>query len=136
MEHKSDVKEKMMPMVVFICLAVILAVAVLFFLGFHKEPLSFAFWEFFMSHKLFSAYLVVINIIAFAAFGIDKRRAVKGKYRIKIVTLIRLAFLGGSIGALAGMYTFRHKTRVNYFAVGVPLIIVAQTALLFYVMNI
>lgn len=59
--------------------------------------------------------IVVINFIAFAAFGIDKARAERGEWRISEGTLLRLAFLGGTIGAYAGRYLFRHKTRKQPF---------------------
>ena len=60
--------------------------------------------------KYFIIYLIIINIIAFIAMYIDKKRAKMGKWRIKEYTLFILALIGGSIGAIAGMYTFRHKT--------------------------
>ena len=81
-------------------------------------------------------YMGIVNVITFLAFAIDKINAVKGKRRIKILTLLGLAFVGGSLGALLGMYTLRHKTKVNYFTVGIPLIIVVQVAVVFVVMNL
>ena len=71
-------------------------------------------------------YLAVINIIAFIMFGADKARAVKGKWRISEAALILAALLGGSIGALAGMRIFHHKTRHRKFTVGIPVILVFQ----------
>lgn len=74
-------------------------------------------------------YLVAINVVGFAAMGSDKRRAERGKWRIRERTLFLIALLGGSAGVLLGMYTFRHKTRHWYFVYGTPLILVAQIAL-------
>ena len=76
-----------------------------------------------------------INFITFAAFAIDKIHAIEGKSRIRILTLLGLAFMGGSVGALLGIYIFRHKTKVDYFTVGIPLIMVMQGAVIFFVMN-
>lgn len=74
-------------------------------------------------------YLFGINLIAFAAFGRDKQKARKGQWRISERRLILLALLGGSAGALIGMYLFHHKTRKRKFTVGVPLIFLVQIAL-------
>ena len=57
------------------------------------------------------AYLAAVNAITFAVYGADKRRAKKGKRRVPEKTLFLLAAVGGSVGALAGMRAFRHKTR-------------------------
>ncbi len=81
------------------------------------------------------SYVVIINIIAFVAMGIDKRKAKKRAWRIPEATLFILAVLGGSIGSIAGMYTFRHKTKHRSFTWGMPAILVAQViliALLFF----
>lgn len=77
-------------------------------------------------------YLVIINLAAFAAYGIDKRRAVKKKWRIPERYLLGLAVVGGSAGALCGMYTFRHKTRHKKFTIGVPVIFLIQIAVLYF----
>lgn len=71
-------------------------------------------------------YLAAINVITFIMFGADKARAVKGRWRISEVALILAALLGGSIGALAGMRIFHHKTRHRKFTVGIPVILVLQ----------
>ena len=74
-------------------------------------------------------YLAAVNVVAFAVYGADKRRARKGKRRVPEKTLFLLAAIGGSVGALAGMYAFRHKTRHWYFVWGIPAILAAQMAL-------
>ena len=79
--------------------------------------------------KYFIIYLIIINLIAFLAMYIDKRRAKYGKWRIKEHTLFILAILGGSIGAIVGMYTFRHKTKKMHFVIGFPAILVCEIVL-------
>ena len=79
---------------------------------------------------------VIINFVSFAAFAVDKINACEGRSRIRIITLLGIAFAGGSIGAILGMYIFRHKTRVDYFTVGVPLIMIMQAVVIFYLMNL
>ena len=58
-------------------------------------------------------YLICINMITIAVYGIDKRNAVHGKWRIRVSTLLTLAAVGGSAGALLAMHLFHHKTRKN-----------------------
>ena len=74
-------------------------------------------------------YLAAVNVIAFAVYGADKRRAKKERRRVPEKTLFLLALIGGSVGAWAGMYTFRHKTRHWYFVWGIPAILAVQIAL-------
>lgn len=71
-------------------------------------------------------YLAAINVITFIMFGTDKARAAKGRWRISEAAFILAALLGGSIGALAGMRIFHHKTRHRKFTVGIPVILVFQ----------
>lgn len=79
--------------------------------------------------KILILYLVFINLLTFAAYGIDKRKAQKNAWRIKESTLLLLAAVGGSVGALLGMQIFRHKTKHPKFTVGVPLILLVQIGL-------
>lgn len=76
-------------------------------------------------------YIIIINSIAFVVFGIDKQKAVKNKWRISENTLIGLALIGGSAGALIGMRCFHHKTRKKKFSVGIPLILILQIGICF-----
>ena len=71
-------------------------------------------------------YLVVINVVAFLAFGLDKLKAKADAWRIPEKTLLGLAIIGGSVGAILGMRTFRHKTRHKQFSVGLPVILALQ----------
>ena len=80
-------------------------------------------------------YLLVINVVTLIVFAIDKIAAIEHRSRIRIVTLLALCFIGGSIGGLLAMYVFRHKTRQDYFSVGVPLIMIMQVVVIFYIMN-
>ena len=84
--------------------------------------------------ELLYIYLLIINAIAFCLMLIDKYKARKNLWRIPEATLISTALLGGSIGALIGMYTVRHKTRHIKFTVGIPLILLAQIALTLYLL--
>ena len=81
-------------------------------------------------------YWIVINILTFVIYGIDKRKAQKHRWRIPEAVLFALAFAGGGLGALAGMYVFRHKTRKWYFVWGIPLILAIQVILLVYLMKV
>lgn len=74
-------------------------------------------------------YLLIINAASFLLMMEDKRRARKKLWRIPEARLLLFAALGGSIGSLAGMYTFRHKTLHPKFTLGVPLILAAQVVL-------
>lgn len=82
--------------------------------------------------KVLYLYLAVINLIAFGFMAADKRRAQKHRWRIPEHTLFAAALLGGSLGALLGMYLCHHKTKHWYFVVGMPLILAVQIALVFW----
>lgn len=74
-------------------------------------------------------YLIIINLLGFAIMGIDKKKAKMGNRRIPENTLFAFAFLGGGIGTIAGMYTFRHKTRKLSFKIGMPLIVILEISI-------
>lgn len=83
--------------------------------------------------KIVLLYLVGINLIAAALMAEDKRRAKRHCWRIPERVLFLAALLGGSAGAWVGMYVFHHKTKHWYFVVGMPLILVVQIALTFWI---
>ena len=77
--------------------------------------------------KVLYIYLIVINAAAFLLMLIDKVKAKKNRWRIPEATLFLVAAIGGSIGSLLGMYTFRHKTKHIQFIVGMPLILIGKS---------
>lgn len=79
--------------------------------------------------RMILGYLILINAVAFLLMLVDKYKARKKLWRIPESTLLTAAALGGSIGALIGMYTVRHKTKHLKFTLGVPAILAAQVAL-------
>ncbi len=80
----------------------------------------------------FIIYLIIINIIGFFIMWLDKRKAEKGKWRIPEKTLFIITGLGGGIGTIAGMYTFRHKTQKLQFVVGLPIITILEIVAILY----
>lgn len=81
------------------------------------------------------SYVLIVNITGFAIMGIDKKRAIKRAFRIPEATLFTIALVGGSIGSIAGMYTFHHKTRHWYFVYGMPAILILQVILVVLVLT-
>ena len=84
--------------------------------------------------KYILAYLLIVNAVAFLLMLIDKVKAKKNRWRIKESTLMLWAAIGGSIGALAGMYTFRHKTLHRKFTIGIPAILILQIAAVLFIL--
>lgn len=78
-------------------------------------------------------YLVGINVIGFALMGMDKSRAKRGAWRISEKKLFTCALLGGSLGTTLGIWSFRHKTRHVQFKYGMPLILIVQVILIYYI---
>ena len=78
---------------------------------------------------LFIAYLLLINAAGLLIMLIDKRKAIKNRWRIPEKTMFTVAVLGGSLGVYAGMQLFRHKTKHAKFYIGVPLILAIQIIL-------
>ena len=83
-------------------------------------------------HFAAAVYLIVVNISAIAVYGWDKLSAKQGWQRVPEKILLLLSLLGGSLGAMAAMTFFRHKTRHLKFIYGVPMIFVLQIAALVY----
>ena len=129
---RKAVKENMMSRVFTLCMLVIQAILLLIVKGYHGDQIHIDFWDYLMQHRILLIYLAVVNILTII---VDKMNAKSNRQRVRIVTLLGLAFIGGSVGALIGMYGFHHKTKKAYFTVGVPLILLMQVVVLFYVMN-
>ena len=132
---RKAVKENMMSRVFTLCMLVIQAIILLIVKGYHGDQMHIDFWDYLMQHRILLIYLAAVNILTIIVFGVDKMNARANRQRVRIVTLLGLAFIGGSVGALIGMYGFHHKTKKAYFTVGVPLILLMQVVVLFYVMN-
>lgn len=81
---------------------------------------------------LIAIYLLVVNLIAFALYGIDKRRAIKHQFRIPERTLLWMARIGGGVGSWLGIKIFHHKTKHARFRIAVPLWTVLWTAALIW----
>ena len=80
-------------------------------------------------------YLIVINIVTFQVYGIDKWKAKQGSWRISEVSLLILAVIGGCIGALLGMKIWHHKTMHKKFKYGLPMILLAQITLIYLILK-
>lgn len=78
-------------------------------------------------------YLLIVNAVSFLLMLVDKRKAQRKLWRIPESTLLLSAVMGGSLGSLAGMYTFRHKTKHLKFTLGVPAILILQIAVYFVI---
>ncbi len=83
-----------------------------------------------MTEQIALIYLVIINLVTFIVYGIDKWKAKRSLWRIPEATLLAMAVIGGSLGAWLGMKTWHHKTLHKKFSLGVPLILIAQIALI------
>ena len=77
-------------------------------------------------------YELIVNLLAFVLFGVDKYKAKRGQWRISEWRLMLLSLFGGGVGALFGMYVWRHKTQHKLFVIGVPLFVILHFALLYY----
>lgn len=77
-------------------------------------------------------YLLLINLVTFIFFAVDKWRARKNRFRIKEAVLFILCFLGGTIGGIIGVHALHHKTTRQAFVVGIPLILLVQVITVIY----
>ncbi len=75
-------------------------------------------------------YLLIVNLIGFIMMGVDKRKAIRGAWRISEASFFLTALLGGALGCSLGMKRFRHKTKHWYFKYGMPAIFVVQVVVL------
>lgn len=82
-----------------------------------------------MNLRLLLYYLLIVNLLTFILYGLDKQKARRRKWRISEATLLLLAALGGSPAALLAMSLFRHKTLHKKFRYGIPAILIVQLAI-------
>lgn len=128
-------KGNMMNRVFAMSIFVIQVVIFIFIKSYRLEDIDFRIWNINPSEILIY-YFIIINLFTFLTFGLDKYFAIKNKNRIRIVFLIFLAIIGGSVGGLLSMFIFNHKTRVDYFIYGLPLIMIMQLFLLILFYNL
>ncbi len=128
-------KEIMMSRVFVICVSIIQILLFVMFKA-HFESISISIWNLFTKNKILLIYLCIINFITFAIFALDKVNALQDKWRYRIITLLGLCFIGGSVGGLLAMYIYRHKTKQSCFVIGVPLIIVTHIIICFFIYNL
>lgn len=88
--------------------------------------------DFYNNYPWLIWYLIVINLITFFVYGLDKAKAEGRSWRVKETRLLFLALVGGTIGAIAGMKIFRHKTKKIGFLLPFVLILAVQIGLLYY----
>lgn len=93
-------------------------------------------YELLFSWKTVVVYLIIINIVGFFMMWIDKAKAKakRGSWRIPENTLFTVTLLGGGFGTIAGMYTFRHKTKKLRFTIGFPVILITEIVLVIYIL--
>ncbi len=132
---KKAHKGTMMSRVFVISVFIIQIILFLMWKGYMNDKITLALWEQFLKHRILLIYFGIINFITFIVFAIDKVNAQEHRSRIKIVTLLGLSFIGGSIGALLAIYLLHHKTKKDYFTVGIPIIMIMQVIVLFYLLN-
>jgi len=84
-----------------------------------------------MTEDIVFICLIIVNIVTFFVYGIDKWKAKNGEWRIPEATLLGMAVVGGGLGAWLGMKLWRHKTLKKKFRIGVPLILIVQMTVLF-----
>ena len=133
---KKAHKGTMMSRVFVISVFIIQIILFLMWKGYMNDKITLALWEPFLKHRILLVYFGIINFITFIVFAIDKVNAQEHRSRIKIVTLLGLSFIGGSIGALFAIYLLHHKTKKDYFTVGIPIIMIMQVIVLFYLLNV
>lgn len=88
-----------------------------------------------MIYEILLWYLVLVNAAACLLMLTDKWKAKRGAWRIPEATLLGIAAIGGSVGAITGMYLFRHKTKHPKFFIGLPAILVLQVGIVVYIVT-
>ena len=85
-----------------------------------------------IAKELLYIYCILINILSFICFYVDKRRARRKEFRISESFLFIIAFLGGALGSILGMKIFKHKTKRRNFIFGIPLILLLNIVAFVY----
>ena len=85
--------------------------------------------------KYIIPYLIIVNVVTFLLFAIDKWKAKNKKWRIRESVLLGFSAIGGVLGGLISMYTFRHKTKTAIFEYGMPMILILHIALAVYLVT-
>jgi len=88
--------------------------------------------QIYAEHLFLFWYFLVLNLITFFIYGLDKAKSAMGAWRVSERRLLALAIIGGSLGAILGMKIFRHKTRKNSFLLTFILILLIQTGLVYF----
>ncbi len=91
--------------------------------------------DFYNAYPWLIWYLIIINLVTFFIYGLDKAKAEGRSWRVKETKLLLLALIGGSIGAIAGMKIFRHKTKKVGFLLPFVLILAVQIGLVYFVLT-
>ena len=78
-------------------------------------------------------YILIINLITFGVFALDKKKAKKKQWRIPESTLLLLSLIGGSLGGLLAMKIVKHKTQKIKFVIGVPFLLIVNFLMYFYI---
>ena len=126
-------KDNILYKVLSICIFII---ELLIYIIFKYKLFNINIWLLFTKHKYLFIYFIFINMITFIIFTLDKIKVIYHKWRFKVGTLLILCFLGGSLGGLLSMYLFKHKTKKNYFTIGIPLIIIIEILILIIINSI
>ena len=76
--------------------------------------------------------IAIWNLIVFLIYALDKMKAIRGSFRISEKVLIFCAFLMGAYGAFSGMYILRHKTKKLKFQLLIPVAVILNSAVIYY----
>lgn len=87
-------------------------------------------WQLKSRDIILIVYFVVMNIITFTLFAVDKKRAIQKKWRIKEATLLGFSLFGGALLGLVAMHSLRHKTKKKYFTISLPIMLIVHIAIM------
>ena len=85
---------------------------------------------------ILAGYIILVNLAGFYMMASDKHRARSHRFRIPEASLFAVALIGGSCGAISGMYVFHHKTKHPRFVIGMPVILAAQVVAVLAVLSL